>query len=128
MPRVAASLRDAKDKLISAEKTAVEKTKQAAKVTDDYVHEHPWRAVGVAAAVGVLVGMLISRRRHGLAILLCRRAPGRRSRAGLGGNRLELFGIELQEELERQTCHLVWLLAVLFLADWRCCWLRYCCW
>lgn len=60
--RVAASLRDAKDKLISAEKTAVEKTKQAAKVTDDYVHEHPWQAVGVAAAVGVLVGMLISRR------------------------------------------------------------------
>ncbi len=60
--RVAASLRDAKDKLISAEKTAVDKTKQAAKVTDDYVHEHPWQAVGVAAAVGVLVGMLISRR------------------------------------------------------------------
>ncbi len=60
--RVAASLRDAKDKLIGAEKTAVEKTKQAAKVTDDYVHEHPWQAVGVAAAVGVLVGMLISRR------------------------------------------------------------------
>ena len=60
--RVAASLRDAKDKLISAEKVAVEKTKQAAKATDAYVHEHPWQAVGIAAAVGVLVGMLISRR------------------------------------------------------------------
>ena len=31
--------------------------------------------------------------------------------AGLGGNRLELFSIELQEEVERQTSHLVWLLA-----------------
>lgn len=31
--------------------------------------------------------------------------------AGLGGNRLELLGIELQEELERQTGNLVWLLA-----------------
>ncbi len=60
--RVAASLRDAKEKLISAEKAAVEKTKQAAKATDAYVHEHPWQAVGVAAAVGVLLGMLISRR------------------------------------------------------------------
>ncbi len=31
--------------------------------------------------------------------------------AGLGSNRLELLGIELQEELERQTGNLVWLLA-----------------
>lgn len=60
--RVASGLRDAKEKLVSAEKAAVEKTKQAAKATDAYVHEHPWQAVGIAAAVGVLVGMLISRR------------------------------------------------------------------
>jgi len=26
------------------------------------VHEHPWRAIGICAAVGVLVGMLIARR------------------------------------------------------------------
>lgn len=31
---------------------------------------------------------------------------------GLGGNRLELFGIEWREELERQTGNLVWLLAI----------------
>lgn len=60
--RVAASLQTAKDKLVCAEKTAVEKTKEAAKVTDAYVHDHPWQAVGVAAAVGVLLGMLIARR------------------------------------------------------------------
>ncbi|MDR3412794.1 MAG: DUF883 domain-containing protein [Formivibrio sp.] len=60
--RVAAGLRDAKEKLMSAERTAVEKAKLAAEATDGYVHEHPWQAVGVAAAVGVLIGMLISRR------------------------------------------------------------------
>lgn len=60
--RVAAGLREAKEKLVSAERTAVEKAKQAAQATDSYVHDHPWQAVGVAAAVGVLIGMLISRR------------------------------------------------------------------
>jgi len=30
--------------------------------TDVYVHEKPWRAVGVAGAVGLLLGMLIVRR------------------------------------------------------------------
>lgn len=35
---------------------------QAGTVTDDYVHDSPWTAIGVAAAVGALVGMLITRR------------------------------------------------------------------
>jgi ElaB/YqjD/DUF883 family membrane-anchored ribosome-binding protein len=34
---------------------------QAADVTDQYVHENPWRAVGIAAAAGVLIGLLIRR-------------------------------------------------------------------
>lgn len=29
---------------------------------DHYVHENPWKAVGVGAAVGVIVGLLIGRR------------------------------------------------------------------
>jgi ElaB/YqjD/DUF883 family membrane-anchored ribosome-binding protein len=41
---------------------AVEKGKKIAHDTDTYVHEHPWRAIGISAAVGVLVGMLIARR------------------------------------------------------------------
>lgn len=36
--------------------------KQLAESTDAYVHERPWTAVGVAAAVGVLIGVLSSRR------------------------------------------------------------------
>jgi ElaB/YqjD/DUF883 family membrane-anchored ribosome-binding protein len=31
-------------------------------MTDDYVHENPWQVVGVAAAVGFLVGLMMNRR------------------------------------------------------------------
>ncbi len=41
---------------------AIEKGRKIAHDTDEYVHEHPWRAIGIAGAVGVLVGMLIARR------------------------------------------------------------------
>lgn len=41
---------------------AVEKGRKIAHDTDAYVHEHPWRAIGIAGAIGVLVGMLIARR------------------------------------------------------------------
>jgi ElaB/YqjD/DUF883 family membrane-anchored ribosome-binding protein len=34
----------------------------ASAATDDYVHERPWTAVGLAAAVGVLIGFFASRR------------------------------------------------------------------
>lgn len=56
------SLHKAKIKLAEAEEVVIDKTKQAAHATDEYVHEHPWRAVGVAAGIGLILGMLISRR------------------------------------------------------------------
>ena len=60
--RVGESLAVAKAKMIEAEEALIVKTKAAATATDEYVHKHPWQAVGIAAGVGVLVGMLISRR------------------------------------------------------------------
>lgn len=60
--RIQESLRAAKDKLARAEEVVIDKTKAAARATDDYVHDHPWGAVGIAAAVGLVIGMLISRR------------------------------------------------------------------
>ena len=60
--RIQESLRVAKDKLARAEEVVVDKTKAAARATDDYVHDHPWGAVGIGAAVGLVIGMLISRR------------------------------------------------------------------
>lgn len=60
--RIQSSLAIYKDKLIDAEHALMEKTKEAAHATDAYVHEHPWQAVGVAAGVGFLLGLLVSRR------------------------------------------------------------------
>ena len=60
--RIQASIATAKVKLTEAERALLEKTKQAAKATDDYVHENPWQAVGIAAAAGLVLGILISRR------------------------------------------------------------------
>jgi ElaB/YqjD/DUF883 family membrane-anchored ribosome-binding protein len=60
--RIKLRLADAKVRLVEAEAVLVAKTKAAARATDDYVHESPWTAVGVAAAVGLLVGLIIGRR------------------------------------------------------------------
>ena len=60
--RVQLRLQDAKARLVEAEAILVAKTKAAAQATDAYVHESPWTAIGVAAGVGVLVGLIASRR------------------------------------------------------------------
>lgn len=60
--RAEESLAVAKAKMAEAQNALVDKTKAAAKVTDVYVHENPWRAVGVAAGVGLVIGLLIGRR------------------------------------------------------------------
>jgi ElaB/YqjD/DUF883 family membrane-anchored ribosome-binding protein len=41
---------------------AADRAKEAARATDDYVHDHPWQMVGVAAAVGFVAGLLMNRR------------------------------------------------------------------
>lgn len=61
--RIQENLAAAKERLADAQDAVVAKTKQAAKVTDEYVHDNPWRAVGIAAGVGLVVGMLIARGR-----------------------------------------------------------------
>lgn len=61
--RIQENLAAAKVRLAAAQETVVAKTKQAANATDEYVHENPWKAVGIGAAVGLVVGMLISRGR-----------------------------------------------------------------
>ena len=56
------SLAAAKVKLADAQDALIEKGKVAAQATDDYVHEKPWHAVGIAAGVGLVIGLLIGRR------------------------------------------------------------------
>ena len=60
--RIQTSLAAAKIKVVEAERAALEKAKLAAKEADEYVHEHPWKAVGIAAAAGLVLGLLIGRR------------------------------------------------------------------
>lgn len=57
-----ASLAATKKQLEELEASVVEKTKAAAHAADEMVHENPWKAVGIAAAVGLVLGMLIQRR------------------------------------------------------------------
>jgi len=57
-----ALLDTAMEKAHEVQAVALEKGRAAAHSTDEFVHEHPWKAVGIAAGVGLVVGMLISRR------------------------------------------------------------------
>ena len=60
--RIRERLDDAKEKVLDAQHEAVERAQAAATATDDYVHANPWQAIGVAAAVGLALGVLIGRR------------------------------------------------------------------
>lgn len=62
LKRAQEKLLRAKDELQRIEETAVVNAKHAARVSDRAVHEHPYAAMGVAAGVGLLIGMLIARR------------------------------------------------------------------
>jgi ElaB/YqjD/DUF883 family membrane-anchored ribosome-binding protein len=54
-------LESAKASLSQAQTYMTDNYRQAADVTDQYVHANPWRAVGIAAAAGVLLGLLLRR-------------------------------------------------------------------
>jgi ElaB/YqjD/DUF883 family membrane-anchored ribosome-binding protein len=60
--RAQASLSVARAKLGEAERMVLERSRQAAHATDEYVHDNPWTAVGIAAGVGLVIGLLIGRR------------------------------------------------------------------
>lgn len=51
-----------KDDLVKAERLVAEKSKQAATATTDYMQSNPWRSVGIAGGVGLLIGYLLTRR------------------------------------------------------------------
>lgn len=55
-------LRNARVTLGEAQDAVMDRAKQVGKATDDYVHDNPWKSVGIAAGVGLLVGILLGRR------------------------------------------------------------------
>jgi len=60
--RVQATLSNAKTGLIEVQAAVVDKAKVAAKVTDEYVHDNPWKSISIAAGAGLLIGLLLGRR------------------------------------------------------------------
>jgi len=59
--RIEQSLQDGKQSLAEAEDLLLDKSKETAKAADAYVRENPWNAVGIAAGVGLVLGLLIRR-------------------------------------------------------------------
>ena len=60
--RLERSVATARGQLDDLEEAVVERARATARETNEYVHEHPWNAIGVAAGVGVLLGLLLARR------------------------------------------------------------------
>jgi len=56
------SLRLARRRMVEMQSAMLESTREAVKLTDTYVHENPWNAIGTAAGVGMLLGFLLGRR------------------------------------------------------------------
>jgi len=60
--RVEQSAAKARAQLEELEEVLLDKTRLAAKQTDDYVREHPWEAIGVGVVIGFVLGVLLTRR------------------------------------------------------------------
>jgi ElaB/YqjD/DUF883 family membrane-anchored ribosome-binding protein len=56
------SLRQTREALNDAQDEALAQARRVARATDHYVHDNPWQAIGVAGLVGLLVGVLLTRR------------------------------------------------------------------
>lgn len=60
--QIRASLGRARSTLHNAEDSLRERGKAAVQATEGYVQTHPWQTIGIAAGIGLLLGMLITRR------------------------------------------------------------------
>lgn len=59
--KIEQSLVEGKKALAEAEKVVIERSKEYADIADDYIRENPWSAVGIAAGVGLVLGLLMRR-------------------------------------------------------------------
>jgi ElaB/YqjD/DUF883 family membrane-anchored ribosome-binding protein len=60
--RAEESVRQAKARLAGVEEQALEHARVLAGEADQYVRANPWQAIGIAAGVGLVLGLLMSRR------------------------------------------------------------------
>ena len=57
-----AALENSRTRLAEGKEQVVQQTKEIAGKADNYVRENPWTSVGIGAAVGVVLGVLLARR------------------------------------------------------------------
>jgi ElaB/YqjD/DUF883 family membrane-anchored ribosome-binding protein len=60
--RIRESLQNAKARLLEAERAAVRHGEEAVAATEARIRDNPWQSVGLAAAVGLVIGVLLARR------------------------------------------------------------------
>ena len=60
--RVQARMNQAKADLVHLQEVAVARAKAAGHAADEFVHDNPWQSIGIAAGIGLVVGLLVGRR------------------------------------------------------------------
>jgi ElaB/YqjD/DUF883 family membrane-anchored ribosome-binding protein len=60
--RAEESLRQARARLSEVEEEALRRARELADATEEYVRDNPWQSIGIAAGIGLVLGILISRR------------------------------------------------------------------
>ncbi|EDX0373317.1 stress response protein ElaB [Salmonella enterica] len=60
--RAEQALEEVKNRVSHVSDSYYYRAKQAVYKADDYVHEKPWQGIGVGAAVGLVLGLLLARR------------------------------------------------------------------
>ncbi len=57
-----AALKQTREALYDAQDEVLAQGRKAARAADEYVHDNPWQAIGVAGMAGLLFGLLLTRR------------------------------------------------------------------
>lgn len=60
--RIQTRMNQAKTDLVHLQEAAVAKAKAAGHAADEFVHDNPWKSIGIAAGIGLVVGLLVGRR------------------------------------------------------------------
>jgi ElaB/YqjD/DUF883 family membrane-anchored ribosome-binding protein len=60
--RIRESMEAARRRLHEAEQSAIRRGEEALHSTEDYARRNPWQAMGIAAGVGLVIGVLLARR------------------------------------------------------------------
>ncbi|WP_312978294.1 stress response protein ElaB [Atlantibacter sp.] len=60
--RAEQALHDVKARVSNASDNYYFRAKKAVYRADDYVHEQPWKGIGIGAAAGLVLGILLARR------------------------------------------------------------------